>query len=139
LYFIDHGEGVLCCNTSSLARNTPKHHVHRSPGIGDDHWQCYSDMADLIGEADAALSSTPSQNHMDLSTYLVQQYAQTDTKNTPVSLEAQQVPFDQESREVSALLDYLNDLSIDSPLRRTVDSPNRAPDPRGALRSRECL
>jgi hypothetical protein len=52
-------------------QKAPKHHVHRSSGMGDDHSQCYSDMADLIGEADAALSSTPSQNHMDLSTYLV--------------------------------------------------------------------
>jgi hypothetical protein len=113
--------------------------------MGDDHSQSDSHMADLIGEADAALSSTPSQNHMDLSTYLVPYHEpravrgpQTDTKNTPVSLESQHVPFDLESREVSALLDYLNDLSIDSPLRRTVDSPNRAPDPRGALRSGEC-
>jgi hypothetical protein len=69
---------------------------------------------------------------------------QTDTKNTPVSLESQHVPFDLETQEVSALdqkrnlktpVDYLNDLSIDSPLRRTVDSPNRAPDPSGALAS----
>jgi hypothetical protein len=112
------------------AQKTPKRRV--------DNTQGDSDMAELIGKADAALSSTPGQNPMDVSTYLVreEQYAQTDRKITPASLDSHDVPFDEESREVSALLDYLNDLSIDSsPLFRSVDSPNRAPDPSGALAS----
>lgn len=118
------------------ARKTPNH-LRRSFGIGDDHSQSDSDMADLIGVADSALFSTPSRNPMDISAYLIpdEPQAQTVTKNTPVSLESVGMPFDEESREVSALLDYLNDLALNCPLRRAVDAFHRAPDPSGALAS----
>lgn len=78
-----------------------------------------ADTVDIMEEADVVLSVSPNASKpMDLSAYLVPDEPRP-TNNaaeaTPASLETQYTPWEDDSREVSDLLDYLNDLGFDSP------------------------
>ena len=107
----------------------------------DDDTISDASTADLMGEADAALSVTPNEiKTVDLSAYLVpdgELYPHSAVKSTPPSLETQDTALDEDDRELSDLLDYLNDLGFDSP--RSVNnvlearhSHRQTPNPRGS-------
>lgn len=102
-----------------LRMNTPltsrKHYFH---GNNDDTFSD-TDTDNLMGEANAVLSVTPNAT-ADLSAYLVPDERQSSSpvlvKTTPASLDTQDIDgLEEDSGEISELLDYLNDLGFDSP------------------------
>jgi centromere protein J len=79
-----------------------------------------ADTSELMGDTDAVLSVTPNKGALDLSAYLVPAIDDDETlsmlKEVPASLDTQKhISMDEDSREISNLMDYLNDLDFDSP------------------------
>lgn len=79
-----------------------------------------ADISDLMDKADAILSVTPNANNnktVDLSAYLVPDMSLSSplslVTKTPDSLETQKIVMEEDSRELSNLLEYLNDLGFD--------------------------
>lgn len=105
-----------------------------------NHVPSGADISYLMREADAVLSVTPNKQTLDLSAYLVPAADEDETlsmfNEASVSLDTQNVAMDEDSREVSDLLDYLNDLGFDSPRSLLVShSKHQTPTSSRTIRS----